>query len=63
MHVIVLILAIRAGSVHNMKHVQNCTGFNFAQVSFLYISHDCVNVLRQPHGAMGWSAVCDCGIS
>ena len=29
----------------------------------LLMSCDCLRSVAFPHGAMGWSAVCDCGIS
>ena len=32
-------------------------------LSVLQMDCDCYCSLTLPHGAMGWSAVCDCGIS
>ena len=32
-------------------------------LSFLFISCHCKCPVALPHGAVGWSAVCDCGIS
>ena len=34
----------------------------FALIVFL-MSCDCWRSVALPHGAVGWSAVCDCGIS
>ena len=34
----------------------------FAFIVF-WMSCDCICSVALPHGAVGWSAVCDCGIS